>query len=141
MIVTPGMLNRRAEFYHQLGATIAAGVPLISALELAVKNSNIGSERKIVPLLIQQLHSGMTFSQSMVQTKGWMPEFDIALLSVGEQSGRLDSSFKILGGYYSTRARIIRDTISDLIVTICTLHVFILIFPLGYLISFVMGIM
>jgi type IV pilus assembly protein PilC len=141
MIVTPGQLNRRAELYHQLGSMIAAGVPLVQALEMAGRNPAIGGMKKIIPLLIAQLQNGLTFSDSMVRIHGWMPEFDVALLSVGEQSGRLDNSFQLLAGYYATRARIIRDTLTGSMVTIATLHVFFLVFPIGLWISFAMGIM
>jgi len=76
----------------------------------------------------------------MTRVQGWLPEFDIALLSVGEESGHLDASFKLLADYYAIRAGIIRDTIAGLVITTVTLHVFLLIFPLGLLISFVQGI-
>lgn len=137
-MMTPGAMNRRAEFYHQLGSMITAGMPLIRALEMAGRNP---SARKIVPLLIEQLNRGLTFTDSMKHLHGWMPEFDVALLSVGEQSGRLDVSFKLLADYYLTRAKIIRDAIASSIITIATLHVFLLIFPLGFFILFVQGIM
>jgi type II secretory pathway component PulF len=77
----------------------------------------------------------------MIKVQGWLPEFDIALLSVGEKSGRLDESFKLLSAYYATRAAIIRDTIAGLLTTTATLHVFLLIFPLGYLTLFVTGLL
>ena len=54
----------------------------------------------------------------MTSVHGWLPEFDVALLSVGEESGRLDTTFKLLARYYASRAKIIRDTISGLIVTV-----------------------
>jgi len=64
----------------------------------------------------------------------------VALLSAGEESGRLDATFRLLARYYASRAKIIRDTISSLIITMITLHVFLIIMPLGYLIGFVLGI-
>lgn len=140
MIVTPGQLNRRAELYHQLGSMISAGVPLMKALEMASVNPAAHASRKTFLELIQHLQSGLTFSGSMTRVQGWLPEFDIALLSVGEESGRLDASFKLLADYYAIRAGIIRDTIAGLVITTATLHVFLLIFPLGLLISFVRGI-
>ncbi|HTV60942.1 MAG TPA: type II secretion system F family protein [Verrucomicrobiae bacterium] len=140
MITTPGQLRRRAELYHQLGSMIAAGVPLIQALQMTAKNPAVGGLRKIIPVLIGHLQEGLTFSDSMVRIHGWLPEFDVALLSVGEQSGRLDNSFKLLAGYYATRAQIIRDTIAGSIVTIATLHVFFLVFPLNLWIAFGLGI-
>jgi type II secretory pathway component PulF len=139
-IVTPSQLNRRAELYHQLGSTIAAGIPLIKALEMASVNAAIRSSRKTILGLVQNLQAGLTFSESMVRVQGWLPDFDIALLSAGEESGRLDASFKQLAVYYAARVAIIRDTIAGLIVTIATLHVFLLIFPLGLFVAFAQGI-
>jgi len=136
-LVTPAELNRRAELYNQLGATIAAGVPLVKALEMSSRSASARSSRKTILSLIENLQAGHTFTDSMKRVQGWMSEFDIALLSVGEESGRLDTSFKLLSNYYSTRAKIIRDTISGLITTLATLHVFLLIFPLGLFTDFV----
>jgi type IV pilus assembly protein PilC len=119
---------------------ITAGVPLIEALEMAGKNASSGVSRKVIPALTEHLKNGLSFTDSMVKIHGWMPDFDIALLSAGEQSGRLDYCFKQLGFYYATRATIIRETISGLLRTAITFHVFLLIFPLGYLFSFVLGI-
>jgi type II secretory pathway component PulF len=136
-LVTPAELNRRAELYNQLGAMIAAGVPLIKALEMTGNSSGARGTRRTILQLIENLQAGHTFTDSMKRVQGWMSEFDMALLSVGEQSGRLDVSFKLLSGYYTTRAKIIRDTISGLMTTLATLHVFLLIFPLSYLVAFV----
>jgi type II secretory pathway component PulF len=141
VIVTPGQLNRRAELYHQLGSMIAAGVPLIKALEMASANPSTRASRKTFLQLIQHLQSGLTFTESMTRVQGWMPEFDVALLSVGEGSGRLDASFKLLANYYAARAKIIRDTIAGLVITTATLHVFLLVFPLGLWIAFAQGIL
>ncbi|HXB59700.1 MAG TPA: type II secretion system F family protein [Candidatus Acidoferrales bacterium] len=140
MTFTPGQLNRRAELYHQLGSMITAGVPLIHALETAATNASLRASEKTITALIAHLQNGLTFSDSMARVHGWMPEFDKALLSAGEQSGRLDSSFKLLANYYATRASIIRDTISRFITTGATVHVFLLIFPLGLFIKCAMGI-
>lgn len=140
MILTPGQLSRRAELYHQLGSMIAAGIPLIQALEMCSKNSALRTSRKNILAILDHLKNGLSFSDSMVKEHGWMPEFDVALLSAGEHSGRLDSTFKLLGEYYSSRAMIIRDTISSLLLPAANLHVFLLVFPLGLLIAFARGI-
>ena len=140
MITTPGQLNRRAELYHQLGSMVGAGVPLIKSLEMVRSSPAIGVSRTTVDGLIHYLQAGLTFTESMQRIQGWMPDFDIALLAVGEESGKLDGSFKLLAEHYAARASIIRDTIAGLITTMATLHVFLLIFPLSLLIAFVQGI-
>jgi len=141
MIFTPGQLTRRAELYHQLGSMITAGMPLIQTLEMAADNRSLRASRKTILAIIEHLHHGLTFSDSMARVQGWMPEFDVALLSAGEQSGKLDSSFKLLATYYATRAGVIREMIWQLMRTILTLNLLILIFPLSYLTELVLGIM
>jgi type II secretory pathway component PulF len=135
-MVTPAELARRAELYNQLGTMITAGLPLVQALEMTARSDSIRGSRKTILALIQSLKEGHTFTDSMKRVQGWMSEFDIALLSVGEESGRLDASFKLLSNHYAARSQIIRNTISGLITTIATVHVFLLVFPLGYLIQF-----
>lgn len=154
-MVTPGKLNRRAEFFEQLAAMIAAGVPLTKAMEMAGRNRSIGVPRRIIQGLVHHLHEGHTFTDAMQLVSGqkrdpdlrtkahrdyWLSEFDVALLSAGEESGRLDTSFKTLARYYRSRATIIRETISRSMVTIVTLHVFLLVFPIGYLQALALGI-
>jgi type IV pilus assembly protein PilC len=155
-MVTPGQLKRRAAFFEQLAAMIAAGVPLTKAMEMAVRNRSTGIPRKVLQQLTQHLQAGHTFTDAMQLVSGqkrsadvspvrghrstWLSEFDTALLSAGEESGRLDLTFKTLARYYSARAKIIRDTINGLIVTIVTLHVFLLVFPINYLQAFALGL-
>src|ERR1039457_876727 len=121
-MVTPGQLNRRAALFEQLAAMIAAGVPLTKALEMAAKNRSTGIPQKILQELTQHLQEGHTFSDAMQLVSGQkrgmdvslkrsnkaysLAEFDIALLSAGEESGRLDATFKLLARYYASRAKI-----------------------------------
>jgi len=156
-MVTPGQLARRAALFEQLAATIAAGVPLTKAIEIASRNRQIGISRALLEDLARLLNEGHTFTDAMElagQKKGgleislfnskrdcWLTDFDRALLSAGEESGRLDDTFRVLARYYATRAKIIRDTISNSLVMTATLHVYFLIFPLPLFVSFVFGIM
>jgi type II secretory pathway component PulF len=140
-IVTPAQLNRRAELYHQLGSMISAGVPLPRAMEMVSASPAISASGKDFSGLLQGLRSGLSFSESLARVPGWMPEFDVALLGIGEASGRLDASFRLLSGYYALRASIIRDTLAGSLVTLATLHVFLLVFPLRLLTAFAQGIL
>ncbi len=159
-MVTPGTLNRRAQLFEQLAAMIAAGVPLTKAMEMAARNRSTGIPRKVLEQLTHHLQEGHTFADAMQLVSGQkratpqgievsfqpghracaLSEFDVALLSAGEESGRLDATFKLLAHYYAALAKIINDTISGSIITIVTLHVFLVVFPIGFLIAFVQGI-
>jgi type II secretory pathway component PulF len=159
-MVTPGQLARRAEFFQQLAAMIAAGVSLPKALEMVGRNRVAGVSQKTVHALTQHLNNGHTFTDAMRLVSGqmrpepgsaddlkfrasrncWLSDFDIALLSAGEQSGQLDSAFKLLARYSESRARIIRETITSLFFTVLTLHVFLLVMPLGLLVKAFLGL-
>lgn len=157
-MVTPGQLARRAAFFEQLAAMISAGVSLPKALEMVGRNRVAGVSQKVVRAITAHLNEGHTFTDAMQLVSGqlrnvpgvevsirpirdyWLTDFDIALLSAGEQSGRLDAALRLLARYCESRAKIIRDTITNMIVTIVTLHVALLIFPLPYFIAFVQGI-
>ncbi len=141
LIVTPGELARRAELYHQLGASISAGIPLIKSLEMLATNRAVSGDRRAILHIIRSLQAGSSFTEAMIGTHGWLSDFDKALLATGEHSGRLDSTFALLSVYYRERSQIFRKAITDILTTLLTLHMFLLIFPLGFLISLVQGLM
>jgi type II secretory pathway component PulF len=135
---------------------IAAGVPLTKALEMAGRNRSIGIPQRTIQELVHHLQEGHTFTDAMQLVSGqkrgmdvslkrfnkayWLTEFDMALLSAGEESGRLDTVFKVLARYYAARAKAIHDAIGGSIITIVTLHVALLVFPTSFLTEFVLGI-
>lgn len=127
--LTPGQLARRAEFYHQLGQLTAAGVPLPAALQQLEVRPPARSYRRPMHLLIEDLAAGSTFTESLRRTGPWLPEFDIALLAAGEQSGRLDACFRVLADYYTDRSRLARQVIADLAYPVILFHFAIFIFP------------
>jgi type IV pilus assembly protein PilC len=140
LIVTPRQLNRRSQLYFQLAGMIEAGVPVMKALDMASRHPEMRNSRLTIDQLTKSMESGFTFTESMTRVHGWMPEFDVALLTVGEEAGRLDQSLRTLATFYEYRAKIIHDTIAGLVVTVATLHVFILVFPISYLQSFAVGL-
>src|SRR5205823_266886 len=103
------------------------GIPLLKALEMVSVRSAVWGSRAVFLAMIEDMRAGMTLTQSMERARGWMSDFDIALLAAGEKSGRLDSSFKVLSEYYGVRAKIIRDTIGGLLLPLVNLHVLLLI--------------
>lgn len=132
MILTPGQISRRANFYFQLASLLSAGVPIIQALEQGRNNTGRSYEAPITTIL-SKLQHGATFSEAVNATGKWLPAFDRALFEAGEKSGRLDASFRSLGNYYTQRAAMLRQMISGLAYPIFVLHFAVLIFPIGYL--------
>src|SRR3954470_21212183 len=130
LIVTPGQLSRRADFYHQLGQLTGAGISLLPTLEHLQKKPPGASYRVPLRRLVEELNHGFTFSEALRRIGGWLPMFDIAVLQAGEQSGRLENCFQLLADYYTDRARMARQIISDLLYPVFLLHFAVFIFAL-----------
>ena len=129
LVVTPGQLNQRADFYFQLHSLIKAGVPVIQGLEMLVGNN---WPRSYVPHLrsvILRLQTGATLFEALKGRPGFLPEFDLSLIEAGELSGRLDAVFHDLGEHYKDRATLAGRMLGALAYPFLILHVFILVMP------------
>jgi len=128
LIITPRQLNQRAELYHQISIMLTAGITLPGALE-QVEPKSPWALRPAVRRLLRCLQDGLTLTDALEQLGRWAPSFDVALLEAGERSGRLDASFKLLALYYTERARMARQVISDLLYPLFIFHFAVFIFP------------
>jgi type II secretory pathway component PulF len=137
LIVTPGALAKRAEFYFQLSAMIRAGLPLIKALETLQRKPPGPGYAAQIERILHHLQRGSSFAESLAHVGKWISPFDQALLEAGERSGRLDQCFKTLASYYEASARRIRDVISKLLYPVGLLHFALLIFPVDRLVAVV----
>ncbi len=130
-IVTPGRLTRLAEFYHQLGAMLSAGITLVQSLEQIQSGGTASVLHCPVPRILESLRQGHTFTESLTRLGGWLPPFDLALIQAGELSGRLDVTCRQLAAYYRDRAQLARQVMSDLALPVFIVHaaVFLAAFP------------
>lgn len=133
LLLTPRRLDQFSEFYHQTGAMLGSGLTLIRALELIRDAPPAASFRPRLERVIAELQQGATFSEALSNRRGWLPEFDIALIAAGEQSGRLDACCQRLASYYKDRARLLRAVFADLAYPLFLLLLVLLIFPPGAL--------
>jgi type IV pilus assembly protein PilC len=122
LIVTPSELNRRADFYHQLQQLTAAGLGITRSLDQLKRNASSHSYRLATGQLLAQIETGHALGESMRAIPDWLPDFDITLVEAGEQSGRLDRCFRMLGDYYVERAKIAKKIIGGLAYPVFLLH-------------------
>lgn len=132
-IVTPGRLNRQAEFYRQISILLGAGFGLLPALQQLRSRPPDAEVFRLATSLLDHLGQGLTLTDALVHTGNQVPSFDTALLSAGERSGRLDGIFRLLSDYYEDRARMMRQVIGDLAYPVFLFHFAILIFPFSEL--------
>jgi len=121
MITTPRQLDQRAELFHQLAQLTSAGIGIIPALEQIKRSPPARSYREPLQRLLDELARGATVAEAL-QRLGWLPAFDLALIEAGERSGRIDACLHLLADYYSERARLIRQTIADLMYPVFVFH-------------------
>lgn len=78
-----------AQFSGQLATMTAAGIPLITAIELIQKEHYNNSFRIILTNIIKNLKEGRSFSESLLQHNKIFDHFFCNLIKAGEQSGTL----------------------------------------------------
>jgi protein transport protein HofC len=135
LIVTPVRLAQWGELYHQIGAMLAAGLPLASVVNQLHSAPPSRHFRQPLAQIAASLKSGLAFTEAVAQIPDWLPAFDAALLRAGEQSGRLDTCCRLLATYYQNRAQLARQVLSNLAYPVFLVHfaVFIIPFPQAFL--------
>src|SRR5436190_5069544 len=129
LLVLLGQFACRSEFYHQLRQLTGAGLGVIAALEQLKRNPPARSYREPIRRTLDGVASGYTLTESFMRAGQWLPEFDLAVIHAGEQSGRLDACFHLLADYYQARARLARQVIADLAYPVALFHFAIFLFP------------
>lgn len=135
----PGQLAARGELYHQMAASLAAGLELVRTLQMLSANPPGRGMRHPLRRVIQRLEDGATFGEALRAQGSWAPPFDIALLEAGELSGRLDHACQLLSRAYVDRARLLRVMMIGLAYPVFVFHFAFLILPVTHLVSLFQG--
>ncbi len=130
-------LDQRANLYHQVGTSLAAGIPLAETLQFLVDQSPHADRTSLVAT-VERLRKGSSLTEALRQSGGRQPEFDIALLAAAEHSGHLDAACRRLGEHYAEHAKIARQVRGQLIYPAILLHMAVLVFPNSELTALIM---
>lgn len=130
-LLNAGSSAQQSEFYHQLGTMCEAGLSLPQSLETLDRSKGFRAYQKRLKGWREAIGRGETFAEAVSHSRGEVPDFDLALLHAGENSGRLDVCFRLLSKYYSGRADNIREFRGTLAYPAFIFHfaVFIIPFP------------
>src|SRR5690242_7137644 len=93
---------KRVEVMHltrQLGAFIAAGLPLVDAVRLIGQETGNSTVRRMMAEIEIGLRGGDTLSECMDRHPKAFPEFYRGILRSAELTGRLDAALTQLAGY------------------------------------------
>lgn len=93
-----------AAFYYQFGTMIQAGVPIRRTLG-TLQGSAPHPMRPTVARLFSWVEDGRPLHEALGQFGNQFADLDRHLISVGEQTGALDTALLSLGRYYEERAK------------------------------------
>ena len=133
-IILPRQLSQRAELYHQLATMTSSGIGIIQSIEMIKRSPASRAFTKPLGNILEALRKGSTLTEAIASTPNWLPFFDISLIDAGEKSGRIDACFKLLAKYYSDRATLMRNVISDSMYPLFIVHFAIFLAPLPSLV-------
>lgn len=132
ILILPDQLSARSEFYHQIGSSLAAGLTLVRTLRIVAENPPARGLGGPADRLANRLEAGSTLAESLRSLGRWAPEFDIALLEAGEESGRLDNVCRVLARNYNERARLARQVLLGLFYPVILFHFAFLVLPIAH---------
>jgi MSHA biogenesis protein MshG len=96
----PGIkLEDQILFSRQMYSLSKAGIPMIRALTGLAESSMNVSLRRVIEAIRTELEAGQPLSQAMARQKNVFSDLYIAIIHVGENSGRLDEAFAQIAAY------------------------------------------
>lgn len=121
-MTTPGQLLRRSQMYLQLGQLLDAGVEPLQAFDVLLQSGASNVDVTHLETVKRQILAGSSLTDAFRSTGGWIPDFDLGILGVGETSGSLDACCRYLAGYYENRAAFVRSVIPQLTYPLTLIH-------------------
>lgn len=105
----------RAVLTRQLAVLIGAELPVDEALGVLMQSDMGGTVRRVAAQLQARVRDGLSLSRAMESEKASFPDFFIAAISAGEQSGELGQVLETLADYVETRQSLRESTATALV--------------------------
>ncbi len=90
-----------ARFTRTLGTLIASGVPILTGLEITAKTAGNKVVEEAITKTRGSIAEGKTIADPL-KTSGVFPPMVVQMISVGEQTGALDSMLEKIADFYDT---------------------------------------
>ncbi len=104
-----------ARFSEVSSVLIKGGIPITQSLEIA--GHTIGSElyEEVIHEIVERLRRGEPLSQAFQLYGKYFPTIVTQMISVGEQTGKLDEMFQKINSFYSREVDNLVSNVSELI--------------------------
>ena len=97
--LTPAQLEL---FFSNLELVFHSGLPLIEGFDILRENARNTAERRRMEALYQAALNGSSLHEALRELTV-LPDYALALIRIGEQTGRMEETFAALHAYYAKR--------------------------------------
>ena len=97
-----------ASFCGQLALILHAGISSLEGLSIMAEDTPEGEGRTLLQGMLACMEQGGSFSQAVAES-GCFPPYMVNMVTLGEQSGRLDDVITSLGSYYRREDELARS--------------------------------
>lgn len=123
-----------AAFYRQLGTLLAAGVPVVRALESLERSAPGRRLREASAALRRRIIAGGDLSDGLEERAADFPPLHRELVRVGERSGTLERQLRHLAGLLDQVVAVRHEVVGSLFYPVLLVHLSLLVAPLPRLI-------
>jgi type II secretory pathway component PulF len=103
-----------AFFFEYFSLLLEAGVDILRSFDIMYESVNTQLYKKIVKKMKEKVMAGFTLSEGLGEEKIFRP-FDIRLVNIGEQTGRLPEQMKMLANHYFNEVQNLIQTLSKVL--------------------------
>ncbi len=128
-------LRDKAIFFRQLATMITAGVPIASAIEILVEQTENKRLKRVIAKIYDRVSSGVTLGAVLSEYPKVFDTLTSSLVKSGEESGSLDSSLAKLSGFLEEQEALRKKIISALTYPIAVISIAIIV--LGVMVAVV----
>ena len=93
-------------FSRQLSTMIAAGIPIIQALDMLQSKADNKRSKDIFRSIFENVQKGNSLSDSMIAQRGAFPDLLTNMVKAGEIGGTLDQSLTRMSAHYEKEAKL-----------------------------------
>ena len=123
-------LKSKALFYRNLYTMFVSGIDYSKALHLLSDQKQNQSTRDVLDILKKGLRRGETILDTISENPAYFGEFEREMLSLGESTGSLDHTFKLIVDFQESQLSFRNEMVSAITPNLLQLHLFILVVPI-----------
>ena len=107
-------LRDKSIFFRQLATMISAGVPIASAIQILVEQTESKRLKRVISAVYDRVSSGTTLGAALAEHPKVFDTLTSSLVKSGEESGALDTSLAKLAGFLEDQEALRKKIISAL---------------------------